>query len=91
MQSISMDAVYLCVLGPGGPGPRALGPRGPFNRLRLIGKIHKQRRTLYTEVASLFPCIQSIPVFWALGAQGLGPWDPGVHVIRSASFGRTHI
>ena len=35
--------------------------------------------------------IQTFPdhkaVSWALGAQGLGPWDPGVHLIRSASLG----
>ena len=29
----------------------------------------------------------SISVFWAQWGQGLGPWDPGVHLIRSASLG----
>ena len=39
LRSHSLDLVYFCVLGPGGPGPRALGPRGPFNTLRLVGDL----------------------------------------------------
>ena len=37
--SFSVCTIYFCVLGHEGPEPKALGPRGPFNTLRLVGDL----------------------------------------------------
>ena len=73
-----------------GPGPRALGPGGPFNTLRLIGELRSHSKFFaFSFIGFLAFSFMGFFVFSFIGcfqfswsgtwAQGLGPWDPGVH------------
>ena len=86
-----------------GPGPTALWPRGPCNIIRSLGIYVlvlylfafsfivfccclSRSNFLLSHPFQLLAVslIPTFPVFWV---QGLGPWDPGVHLIPSAHWG----